>query len=132
MYRFSMFFAKLIPQPDVSQILSFWDLSGDTTTHLGVISSNLVFERSYNDFATFTHVSCARKMKIPFTKTLQTFLVARCAKNIRKQRQAQRTTQKNTLLEVQMGAPATDKLVPFLHRCSHARHIVAKVSKACP
>ena len=73
-----------------------------------VIFSNLVFERSYSVLATFSNVSCARGAKKRSTKTLETYLAARCEKNTLRNHKNHRKTQKTTPIEDQIGAPAAD------------------------
>ena len=83
MSSFNVFCRIACPtDPEMCPNLSLLDLTADAVSHLGVISSTLVFERPYNGFATFTHVSCARTMKKPSSKALETFLVAHCGKNM--------------------------------------------------
>ena len=107
--------------PEMSPNVFLLDLPANVMSQLGVIFSTLVFERPYIVLAIFSNVSWARNVKKPSTKTLETYLAARCEKNTLRNLKNQRKKRKTTPIEVQVGAPATNKLVLFLQKCSHAR-----------
>ena len=107
--------------PEMWQKVSLWDLPGDAMLQYVVIFSTLVFERPYSVLAIFSNVSWARNVKKPSTKTLETYLAARCEKNTLRNLKNQRKKQKTTPIEVQLGTRATNKLRLFLPRCPYAR-----------
>ena len=73
-----------------------------------VIFSTLVFKRTYIVLAIFSNVSWVRDAKKRSTKTLETYLAARCEKNTLRNLKNQSKTQKTTTIEDQIGAPAAD------------------------
>ena len=117
--------------PEMWQKVSLWDHPGDAMLQYVVIFSTLVFERPYNVLAIFSNVSWARNVKKPSTKTLETYLAARCEKNTLRNLKNQRKKQKTTPIEAQMGAPAADFCGYFSLGAPMHDQIGAMISRGC-
>ena len=89
--------------PEMWWKVSLCDHPGDAMLQYVVIFSNLVFERPYNVLAAFSNVSWARGAKKRSTKTLETYLAARCEKNTLRNHKNHRKHKKRPQLRTRLA-----------------------------
>ena len=128
---FRCLFCRIGSQTDAEiwQKVSLWDHPGDAMLQHVVIFSNLVFERPYSVLAIFSNVSWARDVKKRSTKTLETYLAARCEKTHWETSKITKKNNKTVEIEEQMRAPAATVWAYFAMDASMRGRPGAKISK---